>query len=64
MEEKKNKNMEIMYYTFDEVCQLYRIHRNTLRRWIRHGTIPGEKIEGVWRFSRADIDRKIDLTVE
>ena len=41
--------------TLDEVAQFLKIHKNTLRRWIREGRIQGHKIGRKWTFLKSEI---------
>jgi len=47
--------------TVNEVCGLFRIHPNTLRRWVANGTIKGYYItpRGDYRFKQEDLDQFI-----
>lgn len=45
-------NLEKLYYSIDEVAQILGIHSNTVRRLIRTGELPAEKLGRQWRVSR------------
>lgn len=43
------------YLTLKEAADYFRVQPLTIRRWALAGKIPGDKIEGQWRFSRRKI---------
>lgn len=45
------------YLTADEVARLLRVHRVTVRDWLRRGDLPGFKLSdrSGWRVARADV---------
>jgi excisionase family DNA binding protein len=47
--------------TVNEVCNLFRIHPNTLRRWAANGTIKAYHItpRGDYRFKQEDLEQFI-----
>jgi excisionase family DNA binding protein len=47
--------------TVNEVCGLFRIHPNTLRRWAANGTIKAYHItpRGDYRFKQEDLEQFI-----
>ena len=42
--------------TLEEVAGYLRVHRFTLYRLVRDGTIPSTKVANQWRFKKARID--------
>ena len=42
--------------TLDEVAKYLRVHKSTVYRMAREGTIPSTKISNQWRFKKARID--------
>ena len=38
-----------IYYTIQEACKALGVHRNTLQKRLKDGTIKGKKINGVWK---------------
>jgi excisionase family DNA binding protein len=42
--------------TLDEVAKYLRVHKSTVYRMAREGTIPSTKIANQWRFKKARID--------
>lgn len=45
------------FLTVDEAAALLQMHPVTLRNHLRKGTIPGRKIGGEWRLSRAALEK-------
>lgn len=48
------------YYTPQEVADLLKLHYNTIRRMIKSGELPAEKIGRQWRIRRADLEQLAD----
>ena len=46
--------LELM--TLDEVAKYLRVHKSTVYRMAREGTIPSTKVANQWRFKKARID--------
>ena len=42
--------------TLDEAASYLRVHRRTMGRLLRDGTVPGTKIGRQWRIRRTDLD--------
>ena len=42
--------------TLEEVAKYLRVHKSTIYRMAREGTIPSTKIANQWRFKKARID--------
>lgn len=42
--------------TIDEVADWLRVHRTSLYRWVKTGTIPHFKVGNLYRFNRASIE--------
>jgi excisionase family DNA binding protein len=45
-----------MVLTINEVAQILRMHPTTIYRLVKRGELPGFKIGGAWRISRATLD--------
>lgn len=45
--------------TAAQAAELLQIHPRTLYKLVRRGSIPGRKLGGGWRFSKAEILRMI-----
>lgn len=45
------------YYTPQEVADLLKLHYNTIRRMIKSGELPAEKIGRQWRIRKADLEQ-------
>jgi excisionase family DNA binding protein len=43
--------------TIEQAAAKLQVKPNTVRRWIKHGRIPGCKIGRIFRISEADLDR-------
>ena len=43
--------------TTAEVAKVLRVHEETVREKLRHGTLKGIKIGTVWRIKREDLDK-------
>jgi len=43
--------------TVEQAAAKLQVKPNTVRRWIKHGRIPGCKIGRIFRISEADLDR-------
>lgn len=48
--------MDKEYLTIKDVAELFNVHTNTVRRWLRRGQLPGRQIGRSWRVSKAAID--------
>lgn len=44
------------YLTIDEVADLLHLHRDTVRRMLREGRLPGTKVGRAWRIARQALD--------
>jgi excisionase family DNA binding protein len=42
--------------TLEEVAKYLRVHKSTVYRMAREGTIPSTKVANQWRFKKARID--------
>jgi excisionase family DNA binding protein len=40
-----------------ELAEYLRVHRSTIYRLLRHGTLPAFRVASDWRFSREAVDR-------
>ena len=43
--------------TLEEVAKYLRVHKSTVYRMAREGTIPSTKVANQWRFKKARIDQ-------
>lgn len=43
------------YLKVDGVMRLFDVSESTVRRWLREGKVPGQKVGGQWRFKRTDV---------
>lgn len=57
MLEKKEKPVEMKYYTRQETCQLLQISLSTLDTYVRKGAITCSRLGTRVRFSQKDIDK-------
>lgn len=48
--------------TIEQAAARLQVKPNTVRRWIKHGRIPGCKIGRIFRISEADLDRVLSGT--
>lgn len=42
--------------TLDEAAAFLRLHRETVRRLLQRGVLPGVKVGGTWRIHRRDLE--------
>jgi excisionase family DNA binding protein len=54
--EPKNPN----YYTIEEIHDFFGIHRSTVYKWIKEGTIPARRVGSSWRIPREEFEDWID----
>ena len=54
--EPKNPN----YYTIEEIHYFFGIHRSTVYKWIKEGTIPARRVGSSWRIPREEFEDWID----
>ena len=54
--EPKNPN----YYTIEEIRYFFGIHRSTVYKWIKEGTIPARRVGSSWRIPREEFEDWID----
>lgn len=47
-------------FSTGETAEYFRVSLRTIQRWIADGTIKASRIGGVWRISRAEIDRLME----
>lgn len=45
--------------TASQVADLLQVHLRTVYKLVREGAIPGRKFGGAWRFSKAEILKKV-----
>ena len=43
------------YLSVEEAAELLDVHIETIRRWLRNGTIKGEKFGRLWRIRKAEL---------
>lgn len=41
--------------TVDQVAELFQVHRETVRIWLRKGTLPGQRVGKRWFVSEDDV---------
>ena len=46
--------------TTEEAADFFQVSLRTIQRWIADGTIKASKVGGVWRISRAEINRLME----
>lgn len=44
-------------YTIDEVCAYFKVHRNTLYRWVKEGQLEAVKFGRALRFTQTAISK-------
>jgi excisionase family DNA binding protein len=49
--------------TINEVAQILRMHPTTIYRLVKRGELPGFKIGGAWRISKASLDSFLSAEV-
>jgi excisionase family DNA binding protein len=52
--------MDERYMTSEQAAKALQIHYNTLRKWLKDGTLPGVKLGTRWRVSVAAIDKLME----
>jgi excisionase family DNA binding protein len=52
-----NLSEEQTFLTPQEVSALLRVSTQTVRRWIKEGTLPAYKVGRAWRIREVDLDR-------
>ncbi len=45
------------FFSVEEAASLLKVRDDTLRRWLRNGTLRGVKINRLWRISQAEMER-------
>lgn len=52
------------YYTKGEVAKLLRVHPRTVERWLKEGSLKGNKLgsskTSLWRISKAELKKFIE----
>lgn len=52
------------YYTRNEVAKLLRVHPRTIERWLRDGSLKGNKLgsgkTSLWRIHKAELKRFLE----
>ncbi len=51
---------EQAFLTPQEVSALLRVSAQTVRRWIKEGTLPAYKVGRAWRIKELDLNRWLD----
>ena len=64
LEEAKNaprapKNPK--FYTIEEITYFFGIHRSSIYKWIKEGTIPARKFGNSWRIPREEFEDWMDF---
>ena len=44
------------FMTLNETADYLNLHKRTVYKWARAGTIPASKLGGIWRFRKSEID--------
>lgn len=47
----------VRLYTVTEVAQILSVHRETIRRWIKKGSIKATKVENLYLISQDELDK-------
>ena len=51
--------------TMEEVCDLLQVHKSTVYKLVRRGSIPGFRVGSDWRFRRDVIERwMVELSMD
>ncbi len=45
------------YLLVEEVAAAAKVHKDTVRRWLREGSLHGARVRGQWRVKREDFER-------
>lgn len=53
----KGHHQEPIWFTIAEISDLYTVHRNTVRAWIKDGRLRAHKLGRVVRIRADDLDR-------
>ena len=48
------------FYTIEEITYFFGIHRSSIYRWIKDGTMPARKVGSVWRIPREEFEDWMD----
>jgi acetyl-CoA synthetase len=43
--------------TVEEAAELMKVKVDTIRRWLRNGTLKGRKIGRIWRIAESDLNK-------
>jgi len=52
-------NMEERWLSVDDVAAYLGIRRDTIYKWIDRKKMPAHKVGRLWKFRRADIDKRV-----
>jgi acetyl-CoA synthetase len=44
-------------FTVEEAAELMKVKVDTVRRWLRNGTLRGRKIGRIWRIAESDLSK-------
>ena len=64
LEEAKNAPREPKnpkFYTIEEITYFFGIHRSSIYKWIKEGTIPARKFGNSWRIPREEFEDWMDF---
>ena len=51
--------------TMEEICDLLQVHKSTVYKLVRRGSIPGFRVGSDWRFRRDVIERwMVELSMD
>jgi excisionase family DNA binding protein len=48
------------YFTVQQVAERLQVNEQTVRRWLREGTLAGVRLAGQWRMTDADVREFIE----
>jgi excisionase family DNA binding protein len=54
----------VRLYTVTEVARILSVHRETIRRWIKKGSIKATKVENFYLISQDEVDRLKETLVK
>lgn len=61
---EQSKTNSLKYYTIDEACELLKISRPTLTRFISEGDIKASKIKGMYRIPFSELEKVLEAPEE
>ena len=60
-EKQKGKRHDPEQISVREASTMLRLHRETVRRLLRHGRLPGRKVNGRWRLFKSSLRAYFDV---